>query len=423
MKILFIIPGSGDSFYCGNCFRDNLQASALRKAGQDVIIMPLYLPLKQKSFRADTPLFFPATTFYVAQKFFKKTKTPHWIQRITGSDKILSIASSLSGTTSAEGMEDMTLSMITGEGFVFKEQVMPMIDWIREEKPDVIHLSSTLLLGITKTLRQYLEIPVICSVLDEEVWIDSLKEKDADIAWRSIANNISHVDHFVTTSEYYKAFVKKRVPEITKIEVIYPGMDIDKYASSDYPENPTIGFFYRMNHANGLDILVDAYVELKRRNTIPNLKLKIGGGYSGKDKKLLNKIKKVLLPYKNEVEIFEKYTLEDHVNFYRSISVISVPLTFDEGASLFLCEAFAAGRPAVEPSTGSFPEIVDEGGLLYEPNNSEVLANALEKLLSNQKLYLQLVEKTNNLSFNRYNERVSSEKLVAIYKQYLKIQK
>jgi hypothetical protein len=74
MKILFIMPGSGDSFYCGNCFRDNMQASALRKTGTDVIIMPLYLPLKYASFKADTPLFFPATTYYTAQKFFGKRK-------------------------------------------------------------------------------------------------------------------------------------------------------------------------------------------------------------------------------------------------------------------------------------------------------------------------------------------------------------
>ena len=39
MKVLFILPGAGDSFYCGNCFRDNLQALALRKAGHDVVIM------------------------------------------------------------------------------------------------------------------------------------------------------------------------------------------------------------------------------------------------------------------------------------------------------------------------------------------------------------------------------------------------
>ncbi|MDL2278008.1 glycosyl transferase, partial [Parabacteroides sp. OttesenSCG-928-G07] len=142
MKILFIIPGSGDAFYCGNCFRDNLQASALRKAGHEVVIMPLYLPLKHQSFQADTPLFFPATTYFVAQKFFGEKKMPGWLKRITGSDSMLNMASSMSGTTSAEGMEEMTISMITGDDPAFREQVQQLIDWINhQEKPDIIHLS------------------------------------------------------------------------------------------------------------------------------------------------------------------------------------------------------------------------------------------------------------------------------------------
>ncbi len=114
MKILFIVPGSGDSFYCGNCFRDNLQATALRKAGHEVIIMPLYLPLRHRTFQADTPLFFPATTFYAAQKLFPGKHMPNWLKRITASEGLLNMASSLSGSTSAEGMEQMTLAMITG---------------------------------------------------------------------------------------------------------------------------------------------------------------------------------------------------------------------------------------------------------------------------------------------------------------------
>ena len=84
MKVLFILPGSGDSFYCGNCFRDNLQAMALRKAGHEVIIMPLYLPLKQSSFQDNVPLFFPATTYYVEQKMFGNHKMPTWLKRMLG---------------------------------------------------------------------------------------------------------------------------------------------------------------------------------------------------------------------------------------------------------------------------------------------------------------------------------------------------
>ena len=424
MKILFIIPGSGDSFYCGNCFRDNLQASALRKAGHTVIIMPLYLPLKHKSFQADAPLFFPATTFYTAQKFFSKRKMPKWLERFTASDAMLNIASSMSGTTSAQGTEAMTLSMINGEDAVFQEQVAQLIQWIKEqEKPDIIHLSSSLLLGIARMIRLQLDIPIICSVQDEEVWIDSMNAKDASAAWQGIIENSRYIDRFITTSEFYKEFIRQRLPQLTEIDVIYPGVDRQKYASTGYPQDPVIGFFYRMNRANGLDILANAFIKLKERGTIKNLRLKIAGGYTGKDKPFLKEIKRRLSPYKEAVEIVDDYSLEDHAGFYNSISVLSVPITFEEGVGLYLCEAFAAGRPAVEPATGSFPEIVGEAGILYKPNSSDALADALEKLLTDKELYIRYAEKAADLSASRYNELVMAENLLALYKQFTGNQK
>lgn len=416
MKILFIIPGSGDSFYCGNCFRDNLQASALRKTGHEAIVMPLYLPLKYRSFQADTPLFFPATTYYTAQKFFKKRKMPKWLQRFTASDVMLNLASSMSGTTSAEGMEEMTLSMITGNDPAFMNQVRELVDWVKNhEKPDIIHLSSTLLLGIAKVLKQETGIPIVCSVQDEEVWIDSLEDVYADVAWQGIAANAGYIDRFVTTSEFYKNMVQKRIPQIADVEVIYPGIDRKKYTVTPFPSTPVIGFFYRMNRENGLDILAEAFVKLKNRNTIPGLKLKIGGGYIGKDKHFVKKVKNILAPYINDVEIVEPYNLEQHAGFYGSVTVLSVPITFDEGVGLYICEAFATGRPAVEPATGSFPEIVGEAGILYAPNNSDSLSEALEKILTDRALFEKSAKKAEELSLTRYNEEILAEKLLTLY--------
>ena len=419
MKILFITPSSGDSFYCGNCFRDNLQASALRNAGHEVIIMPLYLPLKQESFRADTPLFFPATTYYVAQRFFGKRKMPQWMKKLTGSEAMLKIASSRSGTTSAKGMEDMTLSMIKGDDIAFMDHIDQMINWIQtQEKPDIIHLSSTLIIGIAKVLRSRLNIPIICSVQDEEIWIDSLNKEDANRAWQSITENIRYIDHFITTSEFYKDVVRKRIPQIAEVAVIYPGVDCKKYASESYPKDPVIGFFYRMNRENGLDILAEAFVKLKQKNSIKNLKLKIGGGYTNENKQFLKEVKNTLAPYSADVEISDSYSLEEQVHFYSEISVISVPITFNESVGLYLCEAFAAGRPAVEPATGSFPEIIGEAGLLYSPNNSDSLADALEKLLTDTSLYNQSIDKATELSSMRYNEQILADQLLEVYKRH-----
>jgi glycosyltransferase involved in cell wall biosynthesis len=416
MKILFIIPGAGDNFYCGNCLRDNLYASALRKAGHDVVISPLYLPLKHESFQTDSPLFFPATTYYLAHKFFRNSKMPKWMEQVTGSEFMLNYAASKAGTTLPKGLEELTLSMITGEDAVFRAEINKLIEWIQtQEKPDIIHLSSSLLIGIAKYLRPRLEIPVICSLQDEEVWIDNMEGNYANIAWDRINENTRYVDMLITTSEYYKKIAQKKISGNSSIEVVYPGFDEEKYADLKRPQDPVIGFFYRMSEKNGLHILVDAFLKLKQKNSIPHLKLKIGGGFNDQDRKFLKAIKARLAPFYADVELSETYSLDGHKQFYQSISVISVPITFDEGIGLYLCEAFAAGVPAVEPATGSIPEIVADAGILYHPNTADNLADALEQALGDPVRHIELKAKAEALASKRYNASVMVEKLQELY--------
>lgn len=417
MKILFIIPGSGESFYCGNCLRDNMQASALRKAGHEVVLMPLYLPFRHAVYKTDTPLFFPATTFYLAQKFFGKRKMPSWLRKISDSDRMLKMASSLSGTTSAEGMESMTMAMITGDDPAFREQVQQMIDWIKgSEKFDVIQLSSSLLLGIARAIQEQLDIPIVCSLQDEEVWIDSMKKKEALLAWQAIRENNRYISRFLTTSEFYRNVIVKRFPEIKdQTSVVYPGVNRTKYNTSSFPDVPVIGYFNRMNKAGGLDILAEAFIKLKKKNSIPKLRLSIGGGSTGIDKAFILKVKQMLAPWKDSVDFEEKYDPDNHAAFYSSITVLSVPITFDESTGLYICESFAAGRPVVEPSSGSFREIVGDAGVIYEPNNSDKLAEALEMILTDKQLFNNCRAGALSLSVSRYSDTAQAEKIIRIY--------
>jgi glycosyltransferase involved in cell wall biosynthesis len=419
MKVLLIVPGSGDTFYCGNCFRDNLYAQALRNTGHDVSIMPLYLPLTGDFKRLNnTPLFFPATSYYVAQKFFSKGKMPNFFENILDSKFALRLASSMSGTTSAKGMENMTLSMINGDDENFAKQVDKIIDWIEHhEKPDIIHISTSMLIGIAKAIKKHMNIPIACSLQDEEIWLDSLEKKDADDAWKSIGKNVKYVDRFITSSEFYKLYALWKIPEIKNIDIVHSGVDIEKYQSSDYPKNPTIGFYYRMNYENGLDILANAFVILKKENSIPNLKLKIGGGYTRKNKKIVNQIRKILNPFKKDVIWSEQYSLNEHTEFYKEISLICVPLRFNEAFGIYLSEAFATGRPAVVPNTGSFPEIVENAGVLYSPNDSQNLAEALKEILTNSSIYKQCKENSLRISREKYNDKVAAAKLGKIYSE------
>lgn len=414
LKVLFIIPGSGDSFYCGNCLRDNLHIGALKNSDCEIVVMPLYLPHKAGG---KSPLFFSAISYYLGQKYFRHRPLPRWLKKIADSKLALKLAASMSGTTSSDGLEKLTLSMIYGSDQAFEHEINSMLGWMNSgENFDVVHLSSSLLIGLARHIKRRAKLPIICSLQDDEVWIDSLKEPYRTLAWQGIKDSLKYVDKFIVPSLFYKNFIRMKFPELENIELVRHGLVLKKYSNAnDFPAAPTLGFFYRMAESSGLDVLADAFIEARKIEGLANLRLKIGGGYTGADKKFLAKIKKRLEPFKNFVEWQNDYDASAHEKFYEGISAICVPIKNQEAAGLYLFEAFALGRPALAPNTGSFPEIVQDAGFLYEPNTSDALAKAIAKLFSDKELFGALSKNAYALSQNIYNSDVLSENLQKVY--------
>ena len=390
MKIIQLIPGAGNTFYCENCLRDNGLAISLRKSGHDVIITPLYLPILTDEAKAETasPVFFGGINVYLQQKFKFFQKTPRWIDKFFDSNFLLKIAANMAGMTRSEDLAETTLSMLKGENGRQKKEYLRLEEWLlKQEGIDIIHISNALLSGFAPRLKQKLQCAVICTLQDEDIFVNPLPEKYRRLIWNQIKENSKSIDAFIAVSHYEKQHMSKLIGiNKGKIKVIYNAINLDNIEPAEhFPEIPTIGFLERQCQPKGLHLLVEAFIELKHRNRVKKLKLKIAGGKTADDNKYLNKLRKLIKSngYHQDVEILPNLSRQEKIQFLQSLSIMSVPAIHKEAFGIYLLESLAAGVPVVQPSHGSFTEILNitKGGILYKPNTVDELANALENLL------------------------------------------
>ena len=426
MKIVNIVPGFGGTFYCGNCLRDSVLVKTLRSSGHDSVTLPIYLPLTSAGnpIQTDSPVFYGAVNIYLKQnyKFFRHM--PLWLEHFLDSGPILRYAASKAGSTRASGLEEMTISMLMGsEGFQ-KEELQQLIDYLKNhEKPDIVHLSNALLLGLAEKIKTKLNAKVVCSLQDEDVWVDVMKPAYRDKVWNIISEKAGYVDAFIAVSDFYAGVMKKKMnlPD-EKLHVIHIGVDPSNYTvyqPSLAP--PTIGFLSRLCEENGLGILVEAFIELKAKEGFADARLRLTGGMTADDKRFINTLQKKLKK-KNilqDVEFMHEFNPETLSVFFKGLSVLSVPVLAGEAFGLYQMEALSSGIPLVQPALGAFPEIIKRtgGGLVYSPNNSATLADTFANVLGNPSLLLEMSKKGRAAVEDHFNNRVLTEKMIRVYEQ------
>lgn len=398
MNIIQIIPGSGGSFYCGNCLRDSKYVDALRNLGHDVIKIPMYLPLfSEETETADIPIFYGAISTYMKQVYPIFRKAPKWVDKLLNSKPMMKMAASMAGSTRAKGLEDMTISMLLGEQGEQKEELAKMVDWIVEHcKPDIIHISNALLLGLAKRLKEKTGVPVLCSLQDEDVWVDAMQPQFRQKIWDLMHDRAEDVDALVAVSNYFADTMKIRMslPE-KKVHTFYLGVDTNDYTYVPINKKPrNVGYISRMCHKDGFDIVVDAFVELKKKPGFDDVKLIATGGLTNDDKKFLKEQKQKIKDNNLEkaFEIIEEFEGDARHNFFGKVALVSVPVRIGEAFGMYLLESLASGVPVVQPSLGAFPEIIEisGGGVNYMPNTPEKLCETWAKLLMDAEKLEQL---------------------------------
>lgn len=398
MRVVWLIPGSGEAFYCENCLRDYAMIGALRTLGHDVLMVPMYLPLSPEGDLRDndagaSPLFFGGISVYLRQKWPLLARMPGWLRGWLDRPGLLKAAGRMSGMVNASDLKQTLISMLRGEEGRQAGELERLSDYLASTGADAVVLSNALLLGLARRIKARLKVPVACYLQDEDEFIDALDDAGRQEVWAIVRERSLDVDLYIAASRYYADKVAKviQVPH-ERMKVVYAGIAMSEYGPPRraWPDPPVIGFLSRRSYVKGPDLLAEAFCRLKAQGRFPRLKLRLAGGMLAEDKSLERQMRRRLARagVLGDVEFLPHMELPARAEFLRGLSVLSVPQRVGEAGGRYVKEALACGVPVVQPENGAFPELIGPtgGGLLFPPGDMDALTQQLARVLTEPQL-------------------------------------
>ncbi len=422
MKVIYLTAGAA-GMYCGSCMRDNTLVAALRAKGRDVTLVPLYTPIRtDEEDVSGSRLFYGGINVYLQQKSAVFRHTPWLLDRLLDSPALLRKVSKRGGQTGVDELAAMTVSMLRGEHGAQRKELSKLVQWLAEERPDVVNLPNAMFVGTARAIREASGAAIFCTLTGEDIFIDRLPDRGREEVLNLIRERGRDVDGFVAVSKYYAEYSARQfaIPP-DRLHVIPLGVRV---SDQPVPVEPaaelfTIGYLARICPEKGLHVLCEAFKLLGRAGR--GCRLRIAGYCGAADRSYLDEILRHLAEEKLEhvVEYVGEVDRAGKLSFLRSLHAFSVPTVYRESKGIYVLEAMAAGVPVIQPRHGAFPEVVEAtgGGLLFEPGDPRALADAIGRLMDDDVLRTELGRRGQATVRESFTDEIMAERTWKLYKE------
>ncbi len=384
MKVAYLIAGAG-GMYCGSCMRDNRVVAKLKSFGHDIVLLPLYTPIRtDESDVSEGHVHYGGINVFLQQKSAFFRHTPWFIDRLFDTRRLLRGVGRLAAKTRAEDVGALTVSILEGNHGAQRKELDKLIAHLKEMSPTLVHLPNLMFIGIAGEIKKALGVPVVCSLAGEDVFMDALPEEHRHRCFSLVRENAGMVDGYISPTNYYAQHAATHFNLPTeRIHTAVMGIAVDDFPQTQPDDTPfIIGYLARICPEKGLANLTEAFSIVCQ--TRPNCRLRIAGYLGGADQPYWKKIDTCLRNkgLSDRVDLLGEVDRAGKLSMLRSLHVLSTPTTYAEAKGLYILEALACGVPVVQPRHGAFPEIIEAtgGGILYEPGDTEALAAELIEL-------------------------------------------
>lgn len=428
MRIAYIAAGAG-GMYCGSCIRDNALARALMAQGHDVLLQPIYTPMRtdEESVAAST-VRYGAVNIYLQQKNRLFSRLPRKVRRWLDDPRLLRRLTANPDATNAKELGQLTLSMLEGESGRQRQELDDLVRFLQEDfRPDIVQLTNSMLLGLARRLREALpEAKVVTALQGEDIFLGDLDDRyrvrvEQELRRRALDSHL-----FVATSASHGRHMAAFLGiESERVRLTRLGISFEGYKAQPRPRSAEgrlrIGFFARICPEKGLHQLIDAFLELERRRP-GEADLRIAGYLGGRDREY-GRIQAERLAHlgPDRIRFDGELDRQGKLDFLHSLDVLSVPTVYEEAKGMSILEAMAAGVPVVQPAHGAFPELLERtgGGWLVPPGDTGALADRLERVLDYEDERFAAAERAHRGVRAEFSEAKMAEDTVRAYEAVL----
>ena len=429
MKVAYITAGAA-GMYCGTCIHDNTVATVLNKQGHNVSLIPTYTPTRtdEENVSLDR-VFYGGINVYLQQKLSLFRHTPWVFDRMLDNPKLLNSLASLSASTDARDLGELTVSMLRAEGGYQRKELAKLVKWLREDnQPDIVYLTNSMLIGMAREIKKALDVPVICALQGEDIFLRDLIEPYKTEALSLLAKRAVDADGFVAPCNYYAQFMAEEYLQVSvdNIHIVPLGLNLDGHGESLEKTEPPplkIGYLARICPEKGLHLLVSAFYTLTQELGADNVELHVAGYLGKKDEPYFEELVNQIHAWGLQ-EVFVHYgevTRSQKIEFLNRLHVFSVPTVYRESKGLSILEALANGVPVVQPAHGSFPEMVDAtgGGILVRPESSDAVTEGILQLHRNSERRRQLGKIGKENVHQNFSDEIIAQQLMQVFQKYI----
>jgi glycosyltransferase involved in cell wall biosynthesis len=182
-----------------------------------------------------------------------------------------------------------------------------------------------------------------------------------------------------------------------KIEVIYEGVNlvqssklkVQSYSSRLKIDEPYLLFIGRLEKRKNIEGIISVFEILREKHKIPH-KLILAGKFGYGAESIKSKIEHSKHKADTILPGFVKD--EEKGEIIKNADVFLFP-TFYEGFGLPILEAQSMGVPVVTSNVSSLPEVGGESVFYADPHEPEIIADAVFRLLGDQKIKDDIIKK------------------------------